>query len=63
VARRDRGILNELVTFPWRVSVILAAVVYVGLSRVTPGFNGCGINADSAWYAGILPEPNKQIKH
>jgi restriction system protein len=36
VAQRDRGILSELVKFPWWVSVILAAVVYAGLSWIVP---------------------------
>jgi hypothetical protein len=63
VAGKNRGILNERVTFPWWVIVILAAVVYAGLSRVAHGFIAGGINADSAWHAGILPEPNEQIKH
>lgn len=37
MARKNRSILNELVTFPWWVSVILAAMVYAGLSLVVPG--------------------------
>ncbi len=38
MARKDRDLLNELVKFPWRVNVILAAVIYVGLSWIVPGF-------------------------
>jgi restriction system protein len=36
VARKNRSILNELVTFPWWVSVGLAGVVYAGLSWIVP---------------------------
>jgi restriction system protein len=38
VARRNRGILNQLVKFPWWVSVGLAAVVYVVSVFVLPQF-------------------------
>jgi restriction system protein len=36
VARKNRSILNELVKFPWWVSVILAGVLYSGLSWIVP---------------------------
>ena len=36
MARRDRGILNELVKFPWWVSAGLALLVYVVLASFVP---------------------------
>jgi hypothetical protein len=36
MARRDKGLLNDLAYVPWWVSVVFAGVVFIGLKFVLP---------------------------
>jgi restriction system protein len=40
VARRNSGLLDDLIELPWWVSLVVAAIVFVGLRWVLPAYAG-----------------------